>query len=235
MLIFIGYVHGEFNELTHQLANNNISNSTFIQVGDFGVGFKRKENENRQLDQLNNRLKADGNVMYVIRGNHDDPAYFNGLGQFAYSNLIFLRDYSLLEVEGKKILLVGGAISIDRSSRVLNNSYWKEEVFVFNESLLEKAIGKCDHLDIVVTHGTPAEFHPSEIGPLVFEWASYDPHLITELKKERYKHSLLMNVLIGKKLKPRFWYYGHYHFSYQGNFQGIRYKILNCSEFFEHK
>jgi hypothetical protein len=37
MLIFIGDVHGEFHELTHKLANHNIRNSTFIQVGDFGA------------------------------------------------------------------------------------------------------------------------------------------------------------------------------------------------------
>ncbi|MFM7429855.1 MAG: metallophosphoesterase, partial [Flammeovirgaceae bacterium] len=106
MLIFIGDVHGEFYDLIQKLANHDIRNSTLIQVGDFGVGFKSKENEINQLERLNDFLKANKNVMYVIRGNHDDPAYFDG--RVTFSNLILLNDYSLLDVEGNKIFLVGG-------------------------------------------------------------------------------------------------------------------------------
>jgi UDP-2,3-diacylglucosamine pyrophosphatase LpxH len=233
MLMFIGDVHGDFIRLSHKLANTNVRDSFFIQVGDFGVGFKTKENEAAQLETLNSRLKNANNFMYAIRGNHDDPSYFTN--DTSYSNITFLKDYSLLELEGNVILLAGGAISIDRSSRVLNNSYWKEEVFVYKESLLEKAIKDCDHIDIVVTHNAPAEFHPTEISQIVIDWTDKDPHLIPELKKERHKHSLLMNVLIGKKLKPKFWYYGHFHHSFNENFEGVKYRLLNCSEFFEHQ
>jgi UDP-2,3-diacylglucosamine pyrophosphatase LpxH len=232
MLIFIGDVHGEFNELTHKLVNHNIQNSTFIQVGDFGVGFKSKENEIDQLGKLNDRLKADRNVMYVIRGNHDDPAYFDG--QVTYSNLIFLKDYSWLEIEDKKILLVGGAISIDRRTRKLNVSYWEKEGFVLNEQKLKSTLSGVDKLDIVVTHSCPEEFEPRELGKIVMSYWTKDNGLITELKKERGAHSLLMNMLIGQKLKPAHWYYGHFHYSFNDKFEGVKYRLLNCSEFFEH-
>jgi UDP-2,3-diacylglucosamine pyrophosphatase LpxH len=234
MLIFIGDVHGEFYDLTHKLANHNIRSSTFIQVGDFGVGFKsNKENEIKQLGKLNDRLKADGNVMYVIRGNHDDPAYFDG--QVAYSNLIFLKDYSLLEIEDKKILLAGGAISIDRNSRKLNVNYWENEEFALSESMLKAALKRVKKLDIVVTHSAPSEFEPRELGKIVWEYCVYDSGLIHELKKERGRHSLLMNILAGLKLKPTHWYYGHFHYSYHNNYGGLKYRVLNCSEFFEHQ
>jgi UDP-2,3-diacylglucosamine pyrophosphatase LpxH len=146
MLIFIGDVHGEFHELTHKLANHNIRNSTFIQVGDFGVGFMSKENEIHLLGKLNDRLKADRNVMYVIRGNHDDPAYFDG--KLVYSNLIFLEDYSVLEIEEKTILLIGGAISVDRTSRTLNKTYWADEGFVLDQKKLRSKIDQITKLDL---------------------------------------------------------------------------------------
>jgi UDP-2,3-diacylglucosamine pyrophosphatase LpxH len=233
MLVFIGDIHGEFKELADKLAMTNVRDSSFIQVGDFGVGLKTKENEFVQLQELNSQLKSGDNMMYIVRGNHDSPLYFNG--DSSYSNITFLKDYTLLKLEGKTILLAGGAISIDRSARVLDSSYWKEEIFVYKETLLEEALEGCGKLDIMVTHSAPAEFHPLEINKLVFDWAKGDPTLISDLKKERYRHSLLLNGLEGKKLKPNFWYYGHYHFSFQSNFKGINYRILDCSELFEHK
>jgi UDP-2,3-diacylglucosamine pyrophosphatase LpxH len=233
MIVFIGDVHGEFTNLAQKLVSLEVRNSSFIQVGDFGVGFKTKEKEAAQLQELNEELKKGDNVMYAIRGNHDDPAYFKR--NSGYSNLFFLKDYSLLELEGKIFLLAGGGISIDRSSRVLNNSYWKEELFVFKESLLDRAIEKHTQIDIVVTHNAPAEFHPTEMSRLVFDWCCRDSELLTDLKAERYRHSLLMNHLIGRNLRPKFWYYGHYHFSYQSSFEGLNYRILDCLEFYEHR
>jgi UDP-2,3-diacylglucosamine pyrophosphatase LpxH len=234
MLIFIGDVHGEFYDLTHKLTNHNIRNSTFIQVGDFGVGFKsNKENEIKLLGKLNDRLKADRNVMYVIRGNHDDPAYFDG--NVTHSNLIFLKDYSLLEIEGKTILLIGGAISVDRTSRTLNKSYWADEGFVLRDELLRSKINQITKLDIVVTHNAPAEFSPVEFGSIVKSWSARDHELITDLKKERARHTMLFDILVSQKLKPKFWYYGHFHYSFNDNFKGVKYRLLNCSEFFEHQ
>jgi UDP-2,3-diacylglucosamine pyrophosphatase LpxH len=233
MLIFIGDVHGELGELTNKLGKYNINNSTFIQVGDFGVGFKNKENETTELIELNDCLKTNGNLMYVIRGNHDNPAYFDG--NFSYSNLIFLKDYSLLEIDGRKILLVGGAISIDRSIRKLNVNYWDKEAFIFRELKLKSALSGIDKLDIVVTHSCPGEFEPVELNSLVMSYGMRDNGLITELKKERGALSMLMYTLIGLKLKPAHWYYGHFHYSFNNNYKGLKYHLLNCSEFYEHQ
>jgi predicted phosphodiesterase len=233
MIIFIGDIHGEFNKLSNKLANTNIKNSTFIQVGDFGLGFKRKENEIDQLTVLNKRLKDVNNEMFVIRGNHDDPTYFTS--DRSYSNILFLEDYTLLNVEGKNILLVGGAISIDRSWRVLNNSYWLEEVFLYDNLKLENALRNCDRVDVVVTHNAPAEFYPIGIGALVYDFTDKDSKLIEDVKNERKDHSLLMYSLIEKGLKPKHWYYGHFHTSHFETFEDINYRTLNCSEFFEHR
>jgi UDP-2,3-diacylglucosamine pyrophosphatase LpxH len=233
VLIFIGDVHGEFMKLADKLAKADFRDSFLIQVGDFGVGFKTRESEAKQLSSLNDLLISSGNKLFVIRGNHDDPFYFTD--DTSYSNITFLKDYSLINIEGKAILLAGGAISIDRSARVLNNSYWKEEEFSYEVDLLEKAIKDCDKIDIVVTHNAPTEFHPTKISQIVIDWTDKDPNLVSDLEEERHRHSDLLNALIERNRKPHFWYYGHFHISHQSSLNGINYRILNSSEFFEHR
>ena len=141
----------------------------------------------------------------------------------------------MLNIEGLTILLAGGAISIDRKSRRIGSSYWKDEEFVYNESLVEKAIEGSMRIDIVVTHNSPAEFYPQGIDKNVIAWSRKDIHLLSDLPKERYRHSMLLNFLVARNLKPRYWYYGHFHLSYFEKFEDIDYRILNCSEFFEHR
>ncbi len=233
MIILIGDVHGEFKELTAKLERSNVRESYFIQVGDFGLGFKKKEVESDELEVLNSFLITGNNHLYVIRGNHDNPKYFKAPS--GLSNITFLADYSLLELEGQTILLAGGAISIDRMARVLDVSYWPGEAFGYDETLLEKRIKGVTKIDIVVTHNAPEKFYPTELADIVVAYALRDGPLLWEIKKDRYRHSQLLDFLIHKKLKPKFWYYGHFHSSYSDKHKGIKYRVLDCSEFFEHK
>ena len=75
-MIIIGDIHGKFAELTEQLTRLQIEHTTLIQVGDFGVGFFPLAEEQAQLAALNDVLRTGDNQLYVIRGNHDNPAYF---------------------------------------------------------------------------------------------------------------------------------------------------------------
>lgn len=232
MLIFIGDVHGEFKELEHRLNVRKIRDSVFVQVGDFGVGFYHKESEINHLNNLNECLKQSGNTMYVIRGNHDDPAYFDG--KVAYSNLVFLRDYSVLELKGYTLLLIGGAISIDRAIRIQGRDYWKDEEFVFDTDRLEAALKEIKNVDIVVTHTAPSEFWPFEINNLVRSYASRDDNLILDLARERESHSKLLKHLTSR-FTPTHWYYGHFHTIVDGEYNNLKYYVLGESEFREHR
>jgi hypothetical protein len=232
MLIFIGDVHGEFKDLATKLVRSNVRESSFIQVGDFGVGFRKKEVESNELDVLNSVLIAGNNHLCVIRGNHDNPKYFRTSS--GYSNITFFEDYTVFEIEGQTILLAGGAISIDRMVRILDVSYWRGEAFRYDEPLLKRRVNGVNKIDIVVTHNAPMEFWPTEFNRLVLGYALRDGTLLEELRKERYRHTQLMNFLIRNKLKPKHWYYGHYHTRNDARYKGIRYRALDCLEMFEH-
>ena len=44
-MIFIGDIHGNFKKLFSLINNSEVKNDTFIQIGDFGVGFRPIEDE----------------------------------------------------------------------------------------------------------------------------------------------------------------------------------------------
>ena len=175
-------------------------------------------------------LKGRNSQLYIIRGNHDMPSYFSQTNK--KGNIHFLKDYSLLEINNKKLLLIGGAISIDRTHRVEGSSYWKDEAFNFDEKLLTKTLEGIDKVDIVVTHNAPTEFWPYELSPTVQHFLERDKPLFTDLVNERNAHSNLMKQL--NRFKPRYWYYGHFHAKYKGEYEGIKYRLLDEMEIYTH-
>ncbi len=219
MILLLGDIHGEFKTLWSQICRKDITDCIIIQVGDFGIGFNNQESNNNILMGLNDLLKSRNIIMYVIRGNHDDPSYFKGNHQF--SNLVLLEDYSTLELEGYKFLFIGGAISIDRKQQILKNieyakygsskkSYWYDECVYLND----EKIDQIENVDILITHTAPEWCVPNNIlngvGFLVEHYAANDPTLIDELAAERKLMSDIFNRL-QKKSSITKHFYGHFH------------------------
>lgn len=231
MILLIGDVHGNFRELTYQLSERKIHDMNLIQVGDFGVGFKKLQHEQNELQILNSFLQAHNNVLFVIRGNHDDPAYFTG--RSAFSNIYYIEDYSIVEIGGKNILCIGGAISVDRLARTIGVNYWPNEKFVLDEGKLAKALASINQLDIVVTHTAPKEFWPIELDYIVKYFATRDHSLLEELESERSDISALLKLILNHGFSPTDWYYGHFHTSVSGHALGLQYHALGIMEFTE--
>ena len=57
MLIFLGDIHGNFNNLKWQIETNKIIDATIIQVGDFGIGFTNE----------NNRFNVFYTLLYLVK------------------------------------------------------------------------------------------------------------------------------------------------------------------------
>lgn len=221
--ICVGDTHGNHKFIIHKIKSLNIRDTTLIHVGDFGVGFKKIHNDKVDMENLNNSLEDNNCHMYVIRGNHDNPAYFNGTWE--WGNLHLVPDYTVITVNGDDVLLVGGAISIDRKQRINEkladarkgkdrDYYWYDEAFVLDEDKLREVNG----IRYVVTHNCPSFTSPindTSNGPgshgwLVSGFSSSDPELKNDLNKERSDLTRMYEILkennnIGK------WLYGHYH------------------------
>jgi len=146
--------------------------------------------------------------LYAIRGNHDDPSYFHWNAQ-EYKSISFVPDYSILSIDDHKILCVGGAISLDRSSRTDGVNYWKDETFEYRADKLEEL--DLEEITTVVTHAAPLGFPPYGTGELALMYGAMDPALHGDHLKERAGLQKLFNYLLIHAPNMTDWLYGHYH------------------------
>lgn len=231
-MIFIGDIHGNFKKLFSLINNSEVKNDTFIQIGDFGVGFRPIEDEYLLLSFINEMLIEDGNDMYVIRGNHDNPSYFTE-DKFGFSNIKFLPDFHVLEINGKTILTVGGALSIDRIQRREGVDYWKDEELPHIIPDISQIYDGAS-IDIVCTHNCPTYTWPTELSPIINNFATYDKTLIRDLIDERKRLDLLYEKIKDfNGYDPKHWVYGHMHKTIQTMFGNTTFQCCGINHFYE--
>ena len=146
-LVALGDLHGNWSSIAEFC--KNYQNFCIIQVGDFGLGFYHPIKESHRLKKLNKVLHDSNNELISIRGNHDNPKYFHN--KWLEEEVFLSNDYTILEHGGKKIQLIGGGISIDRSERIIGRSWWDKEEVNFQPERVEK-------VDILITHVAPSNF-----------------------------------------------------------------------------
>ena len=243
-LIFLGDIHGNFNYVKWYIKAHHLKDCTIYQVGDFGIGFTNEYNDMNTLNDLDNFLKVKNIQMYTIRGNHDNPKFFDGHLANHFDNLHLLADYTVIDIEGTKILGVGGAVSVDRRPRMREQLeyaragrevelHWYDEVFVLDEEKLKTF----ENIDIVVTHTAPDFCRPDNklcFGYLVEQFAQDDSKLYDDLREERTLLTKMCDTL-KEKNKPDCWFYGHFHNNWNANIEGTNYRLLGVDEFYEYR
>lgn len=241
MVVFLGDVHN-YSKIPTYIDTIKLSDCDLIQVGDFGVGVDG--NDLSRLKELNDYLVSKNIILHVCRGNHDNPAYFDGSFRDVFSNIDLIPDYTIKKIKDKNILFIGGAISVDRkpnknipdirnkkdgtwSGRTPGVDYWKDEKIVFNEEFLRTV----ENINIVVTHSAPSFVEPY-LQSGAEKWFESDPELEEELHLER---SLLSDVcfIIKQKNNITNWFYGHFHFPSTEFHENIRFQQLAIMEFYE--
>jgi len=213
-LFLLGDVHGDPQMIVNSLRHVP-DGSTVLQVGDFGIGFG--EMTESFLNTVNKLAKKLNITILAIRGNHDDPSFFNG--QWIRSNIRLLEDYTHIDWNGVHILTVGGAVSIDRTKRELGKTYWLEEHFMHSPK-------DCEKCDILITHSCPSECLPIELNSFdgIKYWVERDKYLKEDILRERSDHRKLL-----EKANPDQHYCGHFHVAYNDG----RTRILDINEIIE--
>jgi predicted phosphodiesterase len=239
--IVIGDTHGNFRYIMNHIKNFDIRDTTLLHVGDFGIGFQKYMTDKADMRNLNRLLTEHNCQMYVIRGNHDNPYYFDGT--WDYTNLHLVPDYTVITVEGFDILMVGGAISIDRKPRLHDQQlmatrsidkelYWFDEEFVLDEEKLKEVKG----ITYVVTHTCPHFVDPINNqgipthGYLVETFATSDPKLKEELDKERQDMTKMYEILKENNYIAK-WFYGHFHRTNAMYYEDTDFVMLGINEF----
>ncbi len=226
-----GDIHGELSGLVRNAVNRGISCADILVVGDFGAGFGRPKSMDVAYGKVRAALEKNDICIYTIRGNHDDPAFFDGKHDF--ERLHFLPDHCIIELCGKRIYPVGGAVSADidmvdplthKSRRMINESLIKfgssKRVWWPDEAPVPIVEGFPSAVDIVVSHEAPLSFDP----PLVQVDYVRDVTWQKIVESRKYLDYVLSQV------KPALWFYGHYHCRYEGNYQNTLYCCLDIAE-----
>ena len=243
MIILLGDVHNYTRIIQHAGAIE-LSNCDLIQVGDFGVGgFDVSGSDDYRLKELNKFLIQQNIFLHVIRGNHDNPDFFKGNHRNVYSNIDFIPDYTIKQIQDKNILFIGGATSIDRKAnpnvpdvmsptgfyrgRKIGVDYWNDEALLFEEEKLRAVRG----IDVVITHSAPG-FVPPYLKTGAEKWFESDPELEEEINVERRNLSDAYFIL-KQNNKISSWFFGHFHFHVTDYYNNTMFRCLDILEFYE--
>lgn len=239
-LYVCGDIHGEFEELIYNLKRFEIEDAVVIIAGDCGIGFEKKEHYTQLYNKINKTLVKNNIFLILIRGNHDDPSYFDGQ-HINYPKMKAIPDYSVLQFSDKYILCVGGAVSIDRKHRLqamwLNNVtgktvrplYWENEAAIFDNEILSEISMAGIKISCVVTHTCPSFCHPvSKNG--IERWLLEDIELSTDLSNERLQMDKLYNKLVADRHNIENWVYAHFHDSNKEFINNTKFSLLNIME-----
>ena len=226
-IYYSGDWHGKWQQVVKKIKMLDLKDCLIVQVGDFGAGFQSEKKFAGSMSMFNQTLVPRNISVVVIRGNHDDPAYFDGR---SYGMVHLLRDYTVFDSSGTRVLCVGGAVSTDRmpnpdvrdyrgvryKGRKSGVNYWEDEKFVLSPEKVTEPV------DVVVTHSAPDFCWPlSKSG--IESWYVHDPNLESDVREEREGLAELAKIATGYSR----WYYGHYHKSNTEIIDGVRYRCLN--------
>lgn len=199
-----GDIHGNLFEIIDFINRFNLGkNDNIIILGDCGIAWRKDKKDLAQNIKLWNEC-GNGVKLYFIDGNHENFNILNSLpiennmGKIA-DNIYHLRRGQVYEFENKKILVCGGADSIDKYRRIENFTWWKEEA-ISQETIDDIPAG---HYDYVLTHCCPRS---------IFEKNRIYLSTLQFLDENKINHSSEdMLEQLKNKITFDHWFFGHYH------------------------
>lgn len=154
--------------------------------------------------------------IYMLPGNHEDWRMIESIvGRRGPDpvevepNVFYCPIGSTIEVNGKRIMFIGGAESIDKAYRVLGRDYFEEELLT--QADIDYCLSTPYKIDVICSHTCP-----------------YDVRMFDRIDFAVKKHDPTMGALniIGFELKPSLWFFGHWHRYLQGKLDDIRWWAL---------
>ena len=206
--------------LKHKLIT--YENSVIVVAGDCGFGFNKPQYYHDLFHKYNELFAEVNTTVLFVRGNHDDPTYFDG-SVINYSHIKAIPDYSVILTKNLTTLCVGGATSVDRFWRkqkeveinkyktsTKKKLYWDDEAVVYDEEKLMEILNNGIQINSVITHTAPSFAKPNDKDSAL-GWFKYDNKLKNDLIKERKCLDDLHDFLLQHEQKLLFWVYGHFH------------------------
>lgn len=217
------YVIGDTHTLTYAdlLVHYQLKDFVLIGVGDHGVGFASVERDTAAIKVLSDYCRDNNGIILMIRGNHDRPDIFIPESPYNTDCVYFVPDYTYYNINGKVFLFAGGATSIDRQQRTIDQDYWLDEGFNLPDDYTN-TLASCD---VLVTHSCPIAAPPHDGLSRISGWFRDDPTLREELIAERQKIQQLY-----EHVNPKINLYGHFHETLSERIDGTWFRCLDINE-----
>lgn len=173
MIYITGDVHRDFSRIEAFCQKfQTTKNDILIILGDVGINYYGKED-----NELKKYLQQIPITLFCVYGNHEErPENINTyklVDRFAgkvfqeedYPNLLFARDGEIYQLNGKSVLVIGGAFSINKEYIMEKGYKWFKDEQP-NEKIKERTLEniKKHHfqVDYILSHTCPYRYIPQE-------------------------------------------------------------------------
>lgn len=190
-----------------------------VQAGDFGY-WPRHPKGRQFLTRIAARCVERGVSVWFCDGNHEDHSLLPHGGAdrpvSVAPSVWWVPRGTVVEWSGRRVMFMGGAVSVDQPHRTAGVNWFPEEVPSTDE--IERAL-RAGAVDIVIAHeGLPDT-------PLVSTYTSFIP-------PEILARADALRVRMGEvadRVTPSIWVHGHWHHRMSASRQGVRVECLDES------
>lgn len=212
MVLVVGDLHGEWSRLNGLISEKQPE--LILQCGDFGwwpmFSCEKPVLYGKQRVWSHRGIKTKNTKIYWCDGNHEDHEDLKKYEEISevYGNVFYCpRGSTLTLKDGRVVLFIGGAESIDKEYRIEGRDWFREEIISTKD--LDNAL-LADRVDIVLSHTCPSEFS-----------------IITRSVQKFNDPSMKALSVILEKYKPSQWIFGHFHLNKTGKYKDTYWECLD--------
>ena len=209
MVYITGDIHGNPEKILCFCEQNDCSeNDVIIILGDAGFNYFN----NRRDIAVKQIIKTVKPIVFCIHGNHEirpqkiptyKQKYYNGgkvWYEEDYPRLLFAQDGEIYEFENKKVLVIGGAYSVDKQYRLsLGYGWWPDEQPSKEiKNYVQRQIAS-NLVDVILSHTCPYKYIPRDTFLTGIDQSTVDD------STEKWLDTIEGSVNYSS------WYCGHWH------------------------
>lgn len=211
MIYVTGDKHGDFDDVfMFCLREKTTTNDILIVLGDAGINYFMDRRDNL----LKGYLSQFPITFFCIHGNHEErpenirtyktKTFHAGIVYYEekYPNILFAKDGDVYNFNNHKVLVIGGAYSVDKYYRLDMGYRWysSEQLSIeVKNKVMEVLKSLNNKVDIILSHTCPYKYIPREMFLEGVDQSMVDNS--TEYFLDEIEKNTKYNV----------WYCGHYH------------------------